>query len=54
MLTRVRNDYEKQQKMMYFRLLLGHKQKIGSWYMTARGNMDVHVSHRTVANRNIG
>lgn len=54
MLSRVRNNYEKQQKKAYFRLFLSHKQKIDRWCMAARGNMGGHVNDCRVANRNIG
>lgn len=54
MLSRIRNNYEKQQKKVYFRPFLSHKQKIDRWCMTARGSMDDHVNHCSVANRDTG
>lgn len=54
MLSRVRNNYEKQQKKVYFRPFLSHKQKIHRWYITDRGSMDSHVSRCTVADRKTG
>lgn len=53
MLSRVRNNYEKQQKKSIFQNFSESKAE-DKWCMTVRGNMDGQVKRCTAANRNTG